>query len=310
MRRVIGIGETILDILFKNNQPVAAVPGGSTFNAMVSLSRLGVPAVFVSEVGDDRVGSMIRSFMDANHMDTKYVEVNPDARSAVSLAFLNEQQDAEYVFYKDHPKAKLENAFPVITADDIVLFGSYYALNPVLRPRMIEFLETARDNGAIIYYDVNFRQTHQDEAVRLSTIFIENFEFADIVRGSKEDFHYLYRLDEVDKIYQEKIHFYTPYFIYTAGEKGVEVRAGSFSKKYPARSIQPVSTVGAGDSFNAGILFGLLRSRIRRSDLSTLTERDWDAIIRCGVDFSSEVCLSYDNYLSSDYAANYAYHGE
>jgi fructokinase len=287
MRRVIGIGETILDILFNNNQPVAAVPGGSTFNAMVSLSRLGVPTVFVSEVGDDKVGSLIRCFMEANKMDNKYVEVNPDARSAVSLAFLNDRQDAEYVFYKDHPKAKLDNSFPVITSDDIVLFGSYYALNPVLRPRMVEFLETARDSDAIIYYDVNFRQTHQDEAVRLSTFFIENFEFADIVRGSKEDFHFLYRMDEVDKIYQEKIRYYTPYFIYTAGEKGVELRAGNLSKKYLAHPIQPVSTVGAGDNFNAGILFGLLRSRIRRSDLSDLTARDWDDIIRCGLDFSS-----------------------
>ena len=41
MRRVIGIGETILDILFKNNQPTAAVPGGSVFNGLVSLGRAG-----------------------------------------------------------------------------------------------------------------------------------------------------------------------------------------------------------------------------------------------------------------------------
>ena len=39
MRRVIGIGETILDILFKNNQPTVAVPGGSVFNGLVSLGR-------------------------------------------------------------------------------------------------------------------------------------------------------------------------------------------------------------------------------------------------------------------------------
>ena len=38
-RTVVGIGETVLDIVFKNNQPQAAVPGGSVFNAMVSLGR-------------------------------------------------------------------------------------------------------------------------------------------------------------------------------------------------------------------------------------------------------------------------------
>ncbi len=41
MRKVIGIGETILDILFKDSQPTAAVPGGSVFNGIISLGRLG-----------------------------------------------------------------------------------------------------------------------------------------------------------------------------------------------------------------------------------------------------------------------------
>ena len=44
MRKVIGIGETVLDIIFKNNQPQRAVPGGSAFNAIISLGRAGVPA--------------------------------------------------------------------------------------------------------------------------------------------------------------------------------------------------------------------------------------------------------------------------
>ena len=46
MRKAIGIGETVLDIVFRNNQPQAAVPGGSTFNSMISLGRCGVPADF------------------------------------------------------------------------------------------------------------------------------------------------------------------------------------------------------------------------------------------------------------------------
>ena len=56
MRKVIGIGETILDIVFKNNQPTKAVPGGSVFNGLISLGRAGVDATLISEVGNDRVG--------------------------------------------------------------------------------------------------------------------------------------------------------------------------------------------------------------------------------------------------------------
>ena len=47
MRKVIGIGETVLDIIFKNEQPVGAYPGGSTFNAVISLARAGAACAFL-----------------------------------------------------------------------------------------------------------------------------------------------------------------------------------------------------------------------------------------------------------------------
>ena len=56
MRKVIGIGETILDIIFRDEQPIGAVPGGSMFNGLISLGRVGVDAAFISETGNDRVG--------------------------------------------------------------------------------------------------------------------------------------------------------------------------------------------------------------------------------------------------------------
>ena len=65
-RKVIGIGETILDILFKNNQPTAAVPGGSVFNGIISLGRMGVNVDFISETGNDKVGNIILDFMKEN----------------------------------------------------------------------------------------------------------------------------------------------------------------------------------------------------------------------------------------------------
>lgn len=48
MRKVFGIGETILDIIFRNDQPQKAVPGGSVFNGLISLGRLNVPVSFTA----------------------------------------------------------------------------------------------------------------------------------------------------------------------------------------------------------------------------------------------------------------------
>ena len=97
MRKVIGIGETILDIIFRNDQPSAAVPGGSVFNGIVSLGRMGVNVCFISETGNDHVGNIILQFMRDNHIPTDHVNVFPDGKSPVSLAFLT--QNSGWTFY-------------------------------------------------------------------------------------------------------------------------------------------------------------------------------------------------------------------
>lgn len=302
MRKVIGIGETILDIIFQGDKPTTAVPGGSVFNGIVSLARAGVPVSFISETGNDHVGRIILDFMHDNGLSTDHVNVFPDGKSPVSLAFLNEQSDAEYIFYKDYPKQRLDVEYPEISEDDIIMVGSYYALNPVLRDKITELLERARDMRAIIYYDPNFRSSHKEEAIKLAPTIIENLEYADIVRGSEEDFFYMWGLRDADKIYRDKIKFYCRNFLCTRGGQEVSLRTASLTKDYPIAPLKAVSTVGAGDNFNAGIIFGLLREGIRYDDLAGLSEEKWDRVVESGMRFAAEVCQSYSNSISKEFA--------
>ena len=305
MRKVIGIGETILDILFRDGQPQAAVPGGSVYNAVISLGRMGQNVTFISETGNDRVGEMILANMRENGVDTANVNVFPEGKSPVSLAFLNERNDAEYIFYKDYPRQRLEVNMPEISSDDIIMIGSYFAITPVLRDKVKELLDRARDAGAIIYYDVNFRSTHANETIKLMPTIIENFEYADILRGSTEDFQNMFRQPDADKVYSNHVGFYCPNFICTDADGDVRLRTKHVCKDYPVTPLKAVSTIGAGDNFNAGVVYGLLKYRVRRADLAELTEADWDAIIRCGMDFSADVCKSVSNSVSKEFAESY-----
>ena len=304
MRKVIGIGETILDIVFKNGQPNKAVPGGSVFNGLISLGRAGVDATLISEVGNDRVGDTILNFMKENGVKNDHVCVYPDSKSPVSLAFLNEKNDAEYIFYKDYPKLRLDVELPEINSDDIVMFGSFYAVSPLIRNKVKELLDKARSVGAIIYYDVNFRSTHKNDAIKLLPTILENFEYADIIRGSNEDFENMFGMTDANKIYKGKVAFYCPRFICTNGGESVCLRTSSLTKDYEVAPLQTVSTIGAGDNFNAGLVYGILKNRIRRADLDELTEKDWDKIIASGMAFSREVCVSLDNYISEEFATS------
>lgn len=305
MRKVFGIGETILDIIFRNEKPYAAVPGGSVFNGLVSLGRLGVPVSFISELGNDRVGEIIRKFMEENHISTELVDRFPNGKSPISLAFLDDDKNANYIFYKDYPAQRLEVPLPKIEKDDIFIFGSYYSLNPALRERTLEFLRYAQERKAIIYYDPNFRKAHAHEAIRVMPTVLENLEFADIVRGSDEDFLNLFKKTDPQKIYKEHIQFYCDRFLTTHGADGVNLYTRSFTEHFDSPQISPLSTIGAGDNFNAGIIFGLLKQDVRHDDLPSLDKETWGKIIRCGLDLASEVCQSYDNYISNEFASTY-----
>lgn len=305
MRRVIGIGETILDILFRNDKPQAAVPGGSVYNGIISLGRMGEDVTFITETGNDHVGKIILEHMRANGVHTEYVNVFAEGKSPVSLAFLNEANDAEYVFYKDYPNLRLDVSMPDVQADDIIMIGSYFAVTPVLRDKIKELLDLARERSAIIYYDVNFRNTHVNEAIKLMPTILENFEYADIVRGSTEDFYNMFRMTDPEKIYRQKVDFYCRHFICTDAAHDVHLFSGDFRKNYPVEKIETVSTVGAGDNFNAGVIYGLIRGRIRRADLDGLTETDWDEIIRCGMAFSADVCSSVENSVSAGFVTKF-----
>jgi fructokinase len=139
--------------------------------------------------------------------------------------------------------------------------------------------------------------------MKITPNLLENFELADIVRGSIEDFEILFKKNNAEKVYRSEISFYTKKFIVTHGGEPIDLFAeGGFHKQYPIENRETVSTIGAGDNFNAGFLFGLLTNNITRSDFENgLTEEQWDKLIASGQQFSAEACRSLYNYVSPEF---------
>lgn len=304
MRKIYAIGETVLDILIKENQPFTAKAGGACLNTAVSLGRLGVPVQFIGEYGLDEVGNFIDNFLKNNQVSTEYVYRYYDGKSALALAFLNENNDASYDFYKIYPSKRLNIDFPHLHQDDIVLFGSFYAITPEVRKKLMLFIREAKKRKAIIIYDPNFRKQNLHELSDLKPMIQENISLATIVRGSHEDFSFIFGVrdaDETYKMFGEK----PPSLLYTSSTKGVFLRTPKLSEKFPVRKIEPKSTIGAGDNFNAGIVYSLFKNQITHKEIPSLRIEDWEELISTAVDFATHVCENYDNYLSEEYALKY-----
>jgi fructokinase len=304
MRKIYAIGETLLDIIFRNGEPQTAKAGGSMLNSVVSLGRLALPVSFISEYGTDEVGNMIDIFLTGNGVDTTYVHRYKDANTSLALAFLNEKNDANYSFYKNYPEKRLDIGFPEIHPEDIILFGSFYAISPEIRKQVVSFISDASKKGAFIIYDPNFRKSHAEEIESLRPLIIENMEMANMVRGSNEDFMNIFRATNPDKSW-EIVKKHNKCMIYTYSSSGVFVRGSSYSGTFPVDRIVPVSTIGAGDNFNAGMIASLFRKKVLSEDLDSLQKADWEEIISTAIEFATHVCMSYDNYISKEFAAKF-----
>lgn len=303
MNKIIGLGETVFDIIFKNDTVQTAVPGGSTFNAIVSIGRTKTPCCMATETGDDHVGDVVTNFLRDNNVDTQYVFRHVGTQSHVSLAFLNERNDAQYSFYKHHGALVPPTDMPEFKQGDIVLFGSFYAINPVIREYTKTFLTKAKQAGAILYYDINFRASHIKDLPVTREALMENISMATVVRGSSEDFNILFRTENAREVYDKHISPRCPLFIYTNADKPVELFTPTKHALYPARKIETVSTIGAGDNFNAGFCYALYNSDIATpSALLNANEECWAKLMATGQMFASHVCQSIGNNISVEFA--------
>ena len=293
--RIFAIGETVFDIIFKNGNPVASTPGGSMLNAAVSLGRLGLDVYFISEYGNDAVGDLVDDFLRANGVKTEYVCRHTSCPSSLALAFLDENNNAEYSFYKHHPQERLTIDFPKLSDADVVVYGSFYGIDPDIYARIKPFLEHARRERALVIYDPNFRKAHLSGMDAYRPIIMSNFAHADVVKGSDEDFLHIFGAQTAEDSWNA-LGGAHDMLIYTAGKNNVELFMADARDSYPVPPITPVSTIGAGDTFNAGLISGLLARGVCKNSINDLDETQRAAIIKRAIDMAQQVCMSYDNY--------------
>lgn len=301
MKKIYALGETVYDIIFKDNQPVAAKAGGSMLNTCVSLGRTKQNVHFISELANDKVGTIIDNFLQQNGINTDYVYRYDEGKSALALAFLDEKNNADYSFFKHYPENRLAIKVADFRENDIFLFGSFYSITEAITPHLQKFIDKARKQKTIIIYDPNFRQSHLQDLEKLRKNIEGNMQNAHIVRGSDEDFRNIFNAETSVQAY-EAVSKFCQILFYTDSEKGVFVHTPKHNLRFDVLKIKPVSTIGAGDNFNAGMIYALSKNKIKFDDLEMLNEKCLEKIIQTAIGFATEVCLSYDNYISEKYA--------
>ncbi|MCK5856252.1 MAG: carbohydrate kinase [Bacteroidales bacterium] len=302
MRKIYTVGEAIYDIIFENRKPVDAKVGGAMINTSVSLGRLGLPIHYIGDTANDVVGDIMVDFLIENHVDVSHFTRYDNSKSRLALAFVDDRNAPRYSFYKINTSQKIYLDFPKVKKDDIILFGSFYGIKVDVRGQLVDFLLEARKVGAILIYDPNFRPNHSSLLSAVMPYIEENIRFSDIAKGSNEDFDLIFGKDNFKDVVHRLKKVGMKRLIYTQNENGIDVHLPNQEFHREVKKLNPVSAVGAGDTFNAGLIYYLFHNNIGKEELNQMDENQWFDMLELADKFAANVCMSMDNYISLEMA--------
>ncbi|MBV9459114.1 MAG: carbohydrate kinase [Bradyrhizobium sp.] len=273
---ILSCGDALIDFV-----PVVAADGrdaarpavgGSCLNIAIGIARLGVASGFVGGVSTDLFGRMIADHAIASNVDLRFA-----TRSAhqTTLAFVRiVDGDSQYAFY-DAETASANWSYQRSTipfdAVEAIHIGSTTLVHERGATEAAALVADARAASATISFDPNCRPVlvSDEKAYRMR---MDGFaDSADIVRMSDVDFNYLYGDDAYAARAERRLARGASLFVVTRGGSGVQAwhnNAGMIEVQAPA--VELVDTIGAGDSFQAALLFALARlKRIEKASLQS-----------------------------------------
>ncbi|MEO8263042.1 MAG: carbohydrate kinase [Pseudolysinimonas sp.] len=274
--RVLVVGEALVDVL-----DGIALPGGSPLNVAVGLQRLGVPATLHSYFGADPHGVEI-----ARHLEASGVGVTPgtvgDHATSVAEATLAADGSATYAFAIDWDPAPLEVPPGTFQAVHTGSIGA--ALEP--GATMVEALLTKLRPTTLVTFDPNVRPqlmgTPENALPRIERL----IALADVVKASDEDLAWLFPDATIADVMQRWRALGPALIVVTRGDEGADALSAAGPVHVPAVPSKVVDTIGAGDSFMAGLIWslgtlGLLRAD-RREMLHELNFADVRLVVSIG----------------------------
>ena len=276
--RILIAGEALTDIVVDADGGRREYPGGSPMNVAVALARLGHDAHLLTAIGEDPRGEAIRAHLDDSGVHLTPSSVGP-GRTSTAEAVLDASGAATYTFDLawDPDPAGLPSDL------DAVHTSSIAAVMEPGATTLAELLRTAR-TAATISYDPNARPTLMGEPADVRARIEENIALSDVVKASDEDVTWLYGTDDVEDVVSSWRDLGPSLTVLTRGGEGSVAFAGSGRVQVAPVPVEVVDTVGAGDTFSAGILDALadkdLLGADRREMLGAIPSDELAAVLR------------------------------
>ncbi|GGN03039.1 fructokinase [Thermus composti] len=285
-------GEVLVDLVLEEEAPLrfTGVLGGSVLNTATTLARLGFPARFLSEVGDDWVSAWseeemarrgLKAWLQRHRAPMPLALVRPDEAGNPRYSFHRPFQEP---FRPEKGLLKGIQAFH---------FGSLFALEARTAEGVETLLQKALEEGALVSYDPNLRHPPTEAERRRIEGYLAR---AHLLKLSLEDARLLFPEDPWEGVKRLPL----PLKVLTLGAEGAVAFLGEEAVRLPGERVKVVDTVGAGDAFTAGLLALLLQGGYGRENLKELSLKDLEGALQGAVALSALACTVRGAYLPEE----------
>jgi fructokinase len=278
------IGEILIDMTqtgtdANGNAIFAAIPGGAPANLAVAARKLGVETAFVGCVGNDPFGAILKNTLLRYGVDADGLQVTDRADTTLAVVTVDAHGERSFTFCRK-PGADTQidraRALEAVSHAEILHFGSVSLAAAACRDTIVSAVRRAKENGALITYDPNYRASLWNSEAEAIEIMRSVLPLCDVVKLSEEETRLLTGRERAEEAAQALLDRGVKLALVTLGANGAYWRYGLDSGTVPGFRVKVADTNGAGDTF-----FGAFVSRIaKHGGLTALTPERIERFVR------------------------------
>jgi sugar/nucleoside kinase (ribokinase family) len=234
--------------------------GGSAAIVACGLARLGVRTALAATVGDDAYGRFVREALDARGVDTRWIRTDPAVATGISVVL--SAGDRAILTYP----GTIATTGPEVIDEDLVtsvrhLHSASFFLLPRLAPYLPGVLARAHQAGATTSLDTNWDPAQEWAGVGVL------LDHTDVLFPNAAELVALTGRSDHDEAARLVLDRGCQVALKDGAAGGVLWQAPDLVTRVPAPEVDPVDTTGAGDSFDAGFISGLVAGLSREECL-------------------------------------------
>lgn len=277
MFSVTALGEVLIDFtdsgtsangmkLFERN------PGGAPANVLVALKRLGHDVAFIGKVGTDMHGKFLRATLEENGIDCTGLVSDPNFFTTLAFVALDDQGDRSFSFARkpgaDTQLSPDDLPRDIIASSKVFHVGSLSLTDEPARSATVEALKIAKDAGAVMSYDPNYRDSLWTSAEAASEQMRSIMPYMDLVKISAEECPLVTDFDKPEDAAKALLAEGVSVVVVTLDADGAYVATKDGAGIVESFRVDAVDTTGAGDSFWGGFLTAYCESGKAAADIT------------------------------------------